>query len=113
MPYSNTDFGLWFSHQQWTVHERGPPEAIGYDFKSRQRLSQEVISDAGRMAVHGIVPTAELADLTSKSWRQIPITWGTLCELTPAQMVALGNWTDHQQEKNVSARNVTAVSTLS
>ena len=89
---------------QWTAHERGPPEAIGYDFKSRQRLSQKAILDAGRMAVHGTVPTAELSQLTGKSWRQIPITWGTLCELTPAQMVAL--WEtgqDHQQDKTVSA----------
>ena len=102
MPYSQTDLGLWFLHQ-WKAHERGPPEAIGYDFKSRQRLAQKAILDAGRMAVHGTVPTAELSQLTGKSWRQIPITWGTLCELTSAQMVALGNWTDHQQEKNVSA----------
>ena len=41
--------------------------------------------DAGRMAVQGLVPAVELADLTNKSWRQIPITWGTLCELTSAQ----------------------------
>ena len=41
--------------------------------------------------------------LTSKSWRQMPVTWGLLCELTPAQMVALGNWTDQQQDRTVSA----------
>ena len=85
MPNSGTDLGLCFLHQ-WTVHERGPPEAISYDFTTRQRLSQKVILDAGRMAVHGVVPAAELAARTGKSWRQIPITWGTLCELSSAQI---------------------------
>ena len=61
--------------------------------KTRAKMA---ILDAGRMAVRGVVPDAELAALTGKSWRQLPITWGTLCELTPAQMVALGNWTDLQ-----------------
>ena len=102
MPHTDTDLGLWFLHQ-WTAHERGPPEAIGFDFVSRQKLAQKAILDAGRMAVRGVVPDAELAALTGKSWRQLPITWGTLCELTPAQMVALGNWTDHQKDTQVSA----------
>ena len=93
--------GLWFLHQ-WTVHERRPPEAIGFDFQTRQRLSQNAILDAGRMSVRGVVPDAELAALTGKSWRQLPITWGTLCELSSAQMVALGNWTDHQKGRQMS-----------
>ena len=57
MPHTITDLGLWFLHQ-WTAHERGPPEAIGFDFESRQK--QKAILDAGGMAVHGVVPGTPL-----------------------------------------------------
>lgn len=102
MPHTDTDLGLWFL-QQWTTHPHGPPEAIGFDVATRQKLSQKAILDAGRMAVQGVVPAKELATLTGKSWRQLPITWGTMVELNPAQMVALGNWTDRQKDTQVSA----------
>lgn len=92
----------WFLHQ-WTVHERWPPEAIEYDFESSHRRSSWRLVGWPFMELSC---TTELGDLMGKSCRQIPITWGTLCELSSAQMVALGNWTDQQQEKNVSAVEV-------
>ena len=63
MPHTDTDLGLWFL-QPWTTHPHAPPEAIGFDVATRQKLSQKAILDAGRMAVQGVVPAKELATLT-------------------------------------------------
>lgn len=100
--HTQVDLGKWFIYE-WTQNPAGPPPAIGFDPATRRQLSAKAIVDASRLGVAAVVPPDEFKLLTSKSWRQMPVTWGLLCELTPAQMVALGNWTDQQQDRTVSA----------
>lgn len=52
--------------------------------------------------MRGVVPDSELQLITSKSWRQVPITWSLLARLTPAQQVALGTWTDRAADQQLS-----------
>lgn len=100
--HTQVDLGKWFIYE-WTQNPAGPPPAIGFDPATRRQLSAKAIVDASRLGVAAVVPQDEFKLLTSKSWRQMPVTWGLLCELTPAQMVALGNWTDQHQDRTVSA----------
>ena len=101
-PQSQVDVGEWFI-REWTQHPAGPPPAIGFDPITRQQLTAKAIVDASRVGAAAVVQPSELSMLSSKSWRQMPVTWGVLSELSAPQLVALGNWTDHQRDQSVSS----------
>ena len=90
---SQVDIGAWLM-RAWTQNPAGPPPAIGFGPATRQELTAKAIVEASRVGVSAVVPPGELSML---------ITWGVLSELSGPQLVALGNWTGHQQDRSVSS----------
>ena len=57
-------------------------------------LRQAEVTKTIQFLMQSHVSPTDLRSLTSKSWRQAPITWATMANLSPVQLVALGNWCD-------------------
>jgi hypothetical protein len=53
------------------------------------------------LALASEVEPEDLKHITSKSWRQLSVTWSLLSELDPTHACALGNWLD-ATEKGVN-----------
>ena len=95
---SDLDPAPWFKRH--LIDEQ--TEAIGFDILTKKKLTAKSITDTVKLVMRGVVEDDQLGMLSSKSWRQVPVTWAHLVQLHPALTVALGNWTDKAPDQSRS-----------
>ena len=95
---SDLDLAPWFKRH--LIDEQA--EAIGFDILTKKKLTAKSITDTVKLVMRGVVEDDQLGMLSSKSWRQVPVTWAHLVQLHPALTVALGNWTDKAPDQSRS-----------
>eukprot|EP00435_Cladocopium_sp_Y103_P036638 s1798_g9.t1 len=92
------DLAPWFKH--YLVDEQ--IASIGFDILTKGKLTAKSLNDTVKLVIRGVVPDDQLDMLSSKSWRQVPVTWAQLAQLHPSLTVAMGNWTDKAPGKDLS-----------
>ena len=97
--FNGHDFGQAFVN----VAETLPPTfaAIAFQISDRAEIPHRVAKSQVALALTTEVAPEDLKRITSKSWRQLSVTWSFLSELDPTQVCALGNWLD-TTEKGVN-----------
>eukprot|EP00435_Cladocopium_sp_Y103_P062829 s1013_g24.t1 len=75
--------------------------AIAFQLSDRVEIPHRVAKSQVALALTTEVAPEDLKRITSKSWRQLSVTWSFLSELDPTQVCALGNWLD-TTEKGVN-----------
>lgn len=71
-------------------HPSGPRDAIAFDLGTRKQLTSKSSNDIVKLAIQGVVDPEDLEMLSSKSWRQVAVTWGALAGLTSAPTCRFG-----------------------
>eukprot|EP00435_Cladocopium_sp_Y103_P044163 s845_g12.t1 len=97
--FDGHDFGQAFVN----VAEALPSDfaAIAFQLCDHAEIPHRVAKSQVALALSDEVEPDDLRRITSKSWRQLSVTWSFLSELDPTQVCALGNWLD-TTEKGVN-----------
>eukprot|EP00435_Cladocopium_sp_Y103_P050896 s279_g15.t1 len=92
-----------FSQAFVNVAETLPSDfaAIAFQLHDHAEIPHRVAKSQVALALAVEVEPDDLRRITSKSWRQLSVTWSFLSELDPTQVCALGNWLD-TTEKGVN-----------
>eukprot|EP00438_Fugacium_kawagutii_P015958 Skav227095 [mRNA] locus=scaffold199:2660:6188:+ [translate_table: standard] len=95
--FSNLDFGATFASLVQVI----PAEhaSIAFDVATLEELPHRVVKSQVALVLSQAVEADHLARISSKSWRQLGVTWAFLSQLDTTQACALGNWIDTSEPK--------------
>eukprot|EP00438_Fugacium_kawagutii_P032678 Skav221339 [mRNA] locus=scaffold1845:45180:46922:+ [translate_table: standard] len=95
--FSDFDFGAMFTSLVQVI----PAEhaSIAFDVATLEELPHRVVKSQVALVLSQAVEADHLARISSKSWRQLGITWAFLSQLDTTQACALGNWINTSESK--------------
>ncbi|CAE7608114.1 unnamed protein product [Symbiodinium sp. CCMP2592] len=70
-------------------------KCVGFRVTSGEELKPQAVRSQVCLAMSSLLPPAESRRVSSKSWRQIPVTLSLLGGLDPTEVCAMGNWLEN------------------
>ena len=77
-------------------------QCVAFRATSGEEIAPSAVRSVVGLAMSAVLPPEEACKVSSKCWRQVPVTLSLLGGLDPTEVCALGNWLD----KGPSSRNV-------
>ncbi|OLP94000.1 hypothetical protein AK812_SmicGene24027 [Symbiodinium microadriaticum] len=89
---TEVDFGGMFLEALQKLEKPEAVKCVGFRAISGEELAPQAVRSQIGLAMSAILPPAESRRVSSKCWRQVPVTLSLLGGLDATEVCALGNW---------------------
>ena len=89
---TDCDFGGMFLEALSRQDKPELKKCVAFRVTSGEELKPQAVRSQVCLAMSCLLPPAESRRVSSKSWRQIPVTLSLLAGLDPTEVCAMGNW---------------------
>ena len=90
----DTDFGAAFVGAIEALPAKSSPCSVAFELGTGAELGPATIRSIVQLAMASLMYSGEVRKVSSKSWRELPVTLGFLAGLGATDVCAIGNWLD-------------------